>query len=178
MKNIKKRNMKNTIKFFAFAILFFGLTATTFAQVSATANATATIVTPIAISKTVDMNFGNIAVLTGTGGTVVLAPAGTRTKTGGVTLPVTAGTITAASFTVTGASGYTYSITLPGSATTISYLTNNMTVDTWTSNPVTTGTLTSGTQTLNVGATLNVSAGQVAGVYTSGTPFTVTVNYN
>jgi hypothetical protein len=31
---------------------------------------------------------------------------------------------------------------------------------------------------VNVGATLNVSAGQPSGVYVSGTPFDVTVNYN
>ncbi|MBV5336700.1 MAG: DUF4402 domain-containing protein, partial [Deltaproteobacteria bacterium] len=35
----------------------------------------------------------------------------------------------------------------------------------------------SGTQTLTVGATLNVGANQAAGTYTSGA-FSVTVNYN
>jgi hypothetical protein len=52
-----------------------------------------------------------------------------------------------------------------------------MTVDTWTSNPSGTGTLTSGTSTLNVGGTLNVGASQVAGVYTASDAFTVTVDY-
>ena len=53
-----------------------------------------------------------------------------------------------------------------------------MTVDTWTSTPTPTGTLTGGSQTLNVGATLNVPASSPSGVYTSATPFNVTVNYN
>src|SRR5258707_1566105 len=62
-------------------------------QATASATATATIVAPIAISKTVDLNFGNVAVIAA--GTVVLAPVdGSRTKTGGVTLPSTIGTVT------------------------------------------------------------------------------------
>jgi hypothetical protein len=178
LQNIKKRKMKKMIKFFAIAILFFGFTAGTFAQVSATATATATIVTPIAIVNAANMNFGNVAVSASLG-TVVLAPAGTRTATGGVTLPVVTGTVAAGSFTVSGQANYTYAITLPAAATTITSGANNMTVDTWTSNPTPTGTLNgSGSQTLNVGATLHVGANQAAGTYVSGTPFTVTVNYN
>lgn len=149
------------------------------AQETATATATATIVTPISISKDVDMNFGNVAVQSTTGGTVVLTPGGVRSRTGGVTLPSTAtGTVTAASFTVTGTGNYSYSITLPSSALTITSGANTMTVTNFTSNPSGTGTLTAGTQTLTVGATLNVGAAQPAGTYTSGTPFNVTVNYN
>ena len=52
-----------------------------------------------------------------------------------------------------------------------------MTATTFTSDPSGTGTLTGGTQTLNVGATLNVAAAQPAGTYVSGA-FDVTVNYN
>jgi hypothetical protein len=67
---------------------------------------------------------------------------------------------------------------LPATPTVISNGGNDMTVDTWTSTPTPTGTLTGGTQTLNVGATLNVPASSPAGIYTSATPFNVTVNYN
>jgi len=170
--------MKAQIRIIALSLFLTGISISTFAQVSSTANASATIVTPIAISKTVDMNFGNVAV-SATAGTVILTPAGSRTLTGGVTLPTIAGTVTAATFTVSGAPNYTYTITLPGTATTISYLTNNMTVNAFTSTPTPTGVLSAGgTQTLAVGATLNVLAAQVAGLYTSATPFTVTVNYN
>lgn len=170
--------MKTAIKIFSLAIAIIGFSATSFAQVSATATATSTIVTPIAISKTVDMNFGNVAV-SSSAGTVVLATAGTRSATGGVTLPATSGTIAAAEFNVTGQAGYTYSITLPSTATTVTSGSNNMTVNAFTSNPVDgTAVLTGGAQTVKVGATLNVGASQAAGTYISATPFTVTVNYN
>jgi hypothetical protein len=170
--------MKTQIRIIALALLLTGISISTFAQVNATANASATIITPIAISKTVDMNFGNVAV-SATAGTVILTPAGSRSLTGGVTLPTTAGTVAAASFDVTGAGNYTYNITLPSTPLTISSGSNNMTVNAFTSNPSTTGTLSaSGSQTLKVGATLNVGAAQAAGSYTSGSPFMVTVNYN
>jgi hypothetical protein len=108
-----------------------------------------------------------------------MTPAGVRSVTGGCTLPAITGTVAAAAFNVTGAANYTYAITLPGAATTITFGANNMTVDTWTSTPSGTGTLSAGgSQTLTVGATLNVGASQAAGTYVSGTPFTVTVNYN
>lgn len=168
--------MKKSI--LAIAALVIAFSASSFAQSSATATSTATIVTPISITKTVDMNFGNIAV-NSSSGTVVLSPEGARSSTGGVTLPGTSGTVTAASFDVTGEGAYTYAITLPSSVT----ITRNsgaeiMTVNAFTSTPSATGTLTAGAQTLTVGATLNVGASQVAGTYVSGTAFTVTVNYN
>ncbi len=170
--------MKTTIKIFSLAIAIIGFSATSFAQVSATATATSTIVTPISILKTADMNFGNVAV-NANAGTVVLSHAGTRSASGGVTLPATSGTIAAAEFTVTGQAGYTYSVTLPSTATTVTSGSNNMTVTAFTSNLAGgNGTLTNGTETLKVGATLNVGASQAAGTYISATPFTVTVNYN
>ncbi|HTL06956.1 MAG TPA: DUF4402 domain-containing protein [Chitinophagaceae bacterium] len=170
--------MKKGTKLVLAALVMLVSASTSFGQATATATATATIVTPISITKNVDMNFGNVAVQTGTGGTVVLTPAGARSITGGVTLPVVNGTVTAASFTVDGQGTYTYAITLPSTDLTISSGSNSMIVNTFTSTPSATGALTAGTQTLNVGATLNVSAAQAAGVYVSGTPFNVTVNYN
>jgi hypothetical protein len=170
--------MKNSIKLIALTIALVTLTATTFAQVSATANASATVITPIAISKTVDMNFGNIAVSPTVAGTVVLAPAGTRTKNGGVTLPAVTGTVAAASFTVTGLGTSTYAITLPSSIVLNGTPSGTMTVNAFTSTPSGTGALTAGSQTLLVGGTLNVGAAQAAGTYTNTTDMTVTVNYN
>lgn len=170
--------MKALSKIVPLVIAMFLLTGTAFTQVTATATASATILTPIAISKTVDMNFGNLAV-NATAGTIILTPESARTATGGVTfLPTNAGTITAASFTVVGLENATYAITLPAGPTIIENGGNQMTVDTWTSTPTPTGTLTGGSETLNVGATLNVPASSVAGLYISATPFDVTVNYN
>ena len=140
---------------------------------AATANATATVIAPIAISKTADLAFGKFAA--STGGTVVMAPAGTRTATGTVVLStVTPGA--AASFDVAGDNNATYAITLPASAT-ISSGTNTMTVGTFTSTPSATGTLSaSGTETVTVGGTLTVASAQVAGAYTG--TFDMTVEYN
>jgi len=172
--------MKNAVKIMMFAFTAFGFTVNSYSQVSETADASATIIAPIAILKTGDMNFGNIAV-SASDGTVILAHDGTRTKTGGVTLPASVGVVSAASFTVTGEAGFTYSITLPSTATTIDdNIGHTMTVDNFSCNysPGNIATFTGGTSTLNVGATLNVTGSQTAGSYSSDTPFDVTVNYN
>jgi hypothetical protein len=172
--------MKNLTKIFATGAIIIAGSNVSFAQATATAAASATIITPITITKTADMNFGNVAVSAATAGTVVLAPAGTRTTggAGGVTLPSTTGTVAAASFTVSGQASYTYAITLPTSAT-ITSSGNTMTVNGFTSTPSATGTLSSGgTQTLTVGATLNVAAAQAVGTYTNASGVPVTVNYN
>ena len=164
-------------KMFVSAHALLGFAINSNAQATAQASATATIVTPISIVKVVDMNFGNIAV-TSSGGTVILSTAGARSTTGGVTLPAVTGTVTAASFTVSGTASFAYNVTLPSSAT-LSNGGNNMTADVFTSNPSgSNGVLSAGgTQTLAVGSTLHVSAAQPAGVYTCSS-FDVTVNYN
>lgn len=170
--------MKKLIMLFAAIIMIAGFSTKLTAQVTESATATATIVAPIAITNTVDMNFGNVAV-SGTAGTVILAPASTRTISGEVTLPVNEGTVAAASFTVTGATDYTYDITLPSVDYIITEIGSaTMIVNTFTSDPSGTGVLTAGEQILNVGATLNVGASQATGVYTNATGFEVTVNYN
>ena len=148
------------------------------AQSTANATASATIVTPIAISKALDMNFGNIATNSAVG-TVVLTPANARTKSGGVTLPAITGAVAAAKFTVTGEGTYTYGLTLPADNTitiTNGTAAKDMKISTFTSNS--TKKLTAGTETFGVGATLNLNASQPAGVYTNATGFNVMVNYN
>ena len=172
--------MKNIAKSLVIAAIAIVSANSSFAQANATASASATIITPITIVKDVDMNFGNVAVSATLAGTVVLAPAGTRTTggAGGVTLPATVGTVAAASFTVSCQANYTYAITLPGTQTLTSGG-NTMTVDNFSSNPSSTGTLSgTGSEVLTVGATLNVNANQSSGVYTNATGVPVTVNYN
>ena len=174
--------MKQITKFFALAIVMIAFSATTFAQpgVSATATATATILTPLAILKNVDMSFGNLAV-NATPGTVALSAAAlpTRTPGGGVTL-MTGGTVTAANFTVTGLVDATYSITLPADGVVL--LTGpgtDIAANSFVSSPTVAagGILTGGSEILYVGATLTIAGSQAFGVYTS-LAFTVTVNYN
>lgn len=141
---------------------------------TATANATAEVIAPIAITKSADLRFGKFAA-GATAGTVVIAPAGTRTQSGGVVLSaLDAGG--AASFSVTGDTTATYTITLPSSAASITSGANTMSVGTFTSSPSATGALTAGAQTLTVGGTLSVGVSQATGSYTG--TFDVTVQYN
>jgi len=169
--------MKILVRSLSAAVILIALSLNVNAQASETATATATIIEPITLTNVTDMNFGNIAV--SAAGTVVLSPAGVRTPTGGITLPTITGTVSAATFDVDGEANFTYSITLPAAAITITNGTDNLTVDTWTSNPTPTGTLDgTGYQLLQVGATLDIPLGtESAGTYT-GPSFTVTVNYN
>ena len=161
----------------ALAVIGLTLGSSAFAQsnsASTSANATARIVTPIAIAKTSDMNFGDV-VAGGSAGTVVLTTAGVRSATGGTTLG-NAGATAAAAFNVTGQGSATYSISLPAS-TTVTSGGNTMTVNAFASNPSGTGALSAGgSQALTVGATLNVGASQATGTYTG--TFNVTVTYN
>lgn len=159
--------------------LCVGFSSTASAQVTASAPTHATVVAPISIALDTDMNFGNVAV-SSTAGTVILAPDSGRTKTLGATLPATPGTVTAAQFTVGGEAGYTYIISLPTTDFTITKATTleTMIVNAFTSTPDATGTLTSGSEIILVGATLNVGVDQVAGLYENATGFDVTVNYN
>ena len=147
------------------------------AQNSATtsANATARIISPITLTKVTDLNFGDV-VPSGVAGTVTVTPAALRTSAGGASLGNGAA-VTAASFTVGGQGSATYTITLPAAAVTLTSGANTMTVDTFTSNPSGTGALSAGgSQTLNVGANLNVGISQATGTYSGS--FSVTVAYN
>jgi len=136
----------------------------------ATADAAATIIAPLTITKNVDLNFGNIA-SGSAAGSVVLSPAGGRTATN-VILPNVTGTVSAAQFTVNGLAGANYSLTLPPSAT-ISSGSETMVINNFTSNA--TNVLTGGSETFSVGATISIAANQPAGLYTGN--FSVTVDY-
>jgi Domain of unknown function (DUF4402) len=132
------------------------------------------IVSPLSIVKVTDMNFGDV-VPSVAGGSVALSTAGVATPAG-VNLGNGGAARTAATFTVSGQSGYTYAITLPGSSTISDGATHTMSVGSFTSNPSGTGALVSGTQALALGATLTVGPNQTPGVYSGS--FNVTVTYN
>lgn len=167
--------------------IFATLTLITIAAVSvhaqteatATAASSANIITPIAIEKNVDLVFGNI-VPSATEGTVVIATNGARSFTAGASAFANAtGDPTAAGFTVTGETGATFSIVIGNETITLANGDGiNMTVDNITTNPAGPGTLTGGTQTINVGATLTVGAGQAAGLYENNNDLSITVAYN
>ena len=131
----------------------------------------------IAVSNTQALAFGKL--VAGSGGSVIIDPNGARSATGGVFL-LASGAGTAAQFSVTGDRKLTYAVTLP--ADDVVTLTkagggSSMAVNSFVSKPTPTGRLSgSGKQTLKVGATLTVGAGQAVGDF-SGT-FDVIVVYD
>ncbi len=140
----------------------------------ATATASATVIAPIQIAKQTDLAFGSFAA-TSVAGSVIIAPGGGVTTSN---VSLVSGSTNAASFTVSGAASTAYSITLPlNNTVTIDSGGDSMDVNSFTSDPSGTGTLSAGgADTLNVGATLEVGANQPAGTYTG--TFDVTVEYN
>jgi hypothetical protein len=143
---------------------------------SAIGTGNATIIVPITIAATANLEFGKLAA--GTGVSVVrIDTAGARSLVSGDTTLVTGGTEQAASFDVTGEASQGYAITLPAGAATLTSGANTMTVDTFTSSVGASSTLSvGGTETFTVGGDLNVGIAQAVGTYTG--TFTVTVNYN
>ncbi|SEG49802.1 DUF4402 domain-containing protein [Algoriphagus boritolerans] len=175
--------MKNTLKISAILLLVAGMTFSAKAQeadpVTETATATATIVTPLTLTNAGNMNFGNITATTA-GGTVVLAPGGGRTESG-VQLPSTTGTVSAASFEVTGEANYAYTVTLPVThEITKEGSTEVMALSDFTTSlgETNSGSLVAGAGSFTVGATLTLLANQVSGTYTNASGFTVSVVYN
>lgn len=151
-------------------ILFALIAGTTFAQETATANAAADIVSPIGISSQQDLNFGKVS--NNAAGTVVVATDGTLAASTlsqiGTTNPA------AATFDVNAANGFAYSITLPGTVK-LSNGTEEITVDKFNHDAGENVQGSGSTQTIGVGATLNVAAEQATGNYTG--TFDVSVAY-
>ncbi|WP_224958821.1 DUF4402 domain-containing protein [Geomonas subterranea] len=143
---------------------------------TAQANTTATVVLPVTITKTVDLNFGRF--MSGaSGGTVVVSTGGAQSVTGGVTTTAALGsTAAAAAFTISGEPTSTYAVTFPAQ-TNLTGPGAPMTIGTFTTaSSGTLNTFGAASETLSVGATLTVGASQASGTY-SGT-MDVAVNYN
>jgi hypothetical protein len=145
------------------------------ASSTANAQASARIVTPLEIMKNVYLAFGNIAAGP-TAGTVTIATDGSRSGMGGVTLIEAGNANSAAQFSIIGYPSATFAISLPISID-LSNGTSTMAVDNFVSDLGSASTLdANGEASLNLGATLNVNAGQEPGLYTGS--FDVTVAYN
>ena len=145
-------------------------------KVSSTASATS--FAPISIIETTPMNFGTVAGGP-MAGTILLGTGGGRIATGGAQT-LAAGPGNAASFQVSGEPNQTY-----GLLYTDGILANasgqQMSVTTFIDNSL--GTLPgTGSETFQVGATLNTGPSQPAGLYSTanagGSPYFITVNYN
>jgi hypothetical protein len=165
-------------------VLFAGLFMMTIAvqnvnadnpQASATADATAVIITPIDIAWQGDLAFGNI-IASADAGTVTVDNNDSRSNSGGATFPSVPGTISSAEFKVTGLANVVYTITLPAdNVIKLEGTGVDMNLTAFTHNA--TEVLDAGGEELfKVGATLNVNGNQAAGEYTG--EFNVIVNYN
>ena len=156
-------------------ILFALIAGTTFAQEPATADAKvfAEIVSPVTITAGSDLNFGTING-TATGGDVTVSFAGARTFTNGDMEVSSAATVSNASFNITAAEGYVYSISIP--ATVLTGVEGTEAMDLTFEhdrNNVTRRTGNGESQGLRVGGTLTVNNLQDAGSYTGTVEVTV-----
>ncbi len=176
-----RKNFRRTALASVVALGAFGA-SNSFAA-DATATATGTVIEPIAITKVVDLNFGQFAPGSA-GGTVTVATNGDRTASGPI-LSSTGASAAAAQFDVTGAADATYSIAWSGDTELTDGATNTMTLGriseltpsaSTTVGDVTSGTLASGAQSIYLGGELTVATAQAAGTYTGNV--TVTVEYN
>ncbi|MCZ8171753.1 MAG: DUF4402 domain-containing protein [Brevundimonas sp.] len=143
------------------------------AATSATANATAEVLSTLTLTADTPLNFGQIAA--NTGGSVTVNADSTTAFTGSV---ISTGTRAPAGFTVTGTPGASVVVSLPASATlTRTGGTETMSITNFNANPPAGFQLApvTGSATFGVGGTLGVASGQAAGVY-SGT-FSVSVEY-
>ena len=144
------------------------------ASASATVESRATIIDPIKIDKTVDLDFGNV-ISAYTPGTVILSPDGSRVAYGVQLSSSIPGNVAPAEAVVTHGNN-NYAITLPDSFTLYHKENPNqvLVIDNFTVEPL------AGDETdiLRIGATLNLEANQTAGYYTNSDGFNVTVSYN
>lgn len=166
--------MKLSFLFFSMLVL---VSAASFPQTSASASFTAsvTIVEPIGITTTSDMNFARVEA--GEGGQVILAPDDSRITQGGVQL-ADGETGTAASFEVIGTEGFAYDLSLPQGAFLLSNGSEEIVIKDFKSNIQGKGNFSGGPNIVKVGATLVMNPSQTPGRYSSSNGFTVTVNYN
>jgi hypothetical protein len=167
-----------TLKFARHLVAAAGLSLLAQGAFAATMNGTATIIQPIAITSSSTLAFGNILADATNAGTVVISPVTGASTLTGVTRPGSAvGTISAASFTVTGASGLAYAVSFGESSVTLSDGGNNrMTMSSFTTSSANNFNLTGGSDTLKLGGTLAVGAAQAPANYSGSV--SVTVAYN
>jgi len=142
-----------------------------------TLRATATIIQPVTISSESTLAFGNIMANSTTGGVVVVSPSGSSTVAGVVRPGANAGVVSAATFRVSGVGGLLYSVSFASSSITLTDGgSNSMIVNGLTTASANEFSLKGGSDTLSVGGTLRVNAGQAAANYSGSVQITVAYN--
>lgn len=163
-----------TYRYITILFFFFWVTLG-YSQATANFTASATIIQPISITTTANMNFANIDAKNG--GEVILNTDNSRKATGGVKLDSNA-QVSAASFEVSGQSGYAFSISLPDTEQVLTNGTETMVIKDFKTDFDLDTNLGANATTIRVGATLAVNANQTPGNYRSPSSMQVTVNYN
>jgi hypothetical protein len=155
-------------------LVLVGFAAPAYAQTSAQATGSASIIQPISITKSTDLLFGTVAKPSSGSGTVAInATSGARSVGGGVTA-VGAGT-GRATFAVAGDANRAFSATVPASFTLGNGVpADNITVTLTGDTPLTLDG--SGAAVIGVGGSFTLASGQTVGAYTGN--FTVSVAYN
>lgn len=141
---------------------------------TATVNARVNVIEPIKITKSVDLDFGNV-ISSFNPGTVTLSPDGTRSAHGVQISSTFPGNVSPAEARVNHGNNK-YSITLPDSFTLYNQEDPNqiLVIDEFQVEP-NSGNLM---DILKIGATLKLEANQPSGYYTNSDGFNVTVSYN
>ena len=134
----------------------------------------AVVVTPVVITQTTPMNFGDISG-GATAGTISMTTTGTRGSTGGSTF-ITASTNSPGIFTVTGVSGAAISVSATDTVATLESGTNTMGFVL--AEPTYPATIAGGSVLVQFGGTLTVGISQAAGTYDTPTDtYSIQVNY-
>ena len=141
---------------------------------SATFTASVTIIKPIEIRTTSNMNFSHVETIKG--GSVTLNPDNSRSTVGFVELK-NGDLASAATFEVKGQNGYSYDISIPQGEYVMSnghkeIVLRNFKATTESS------TVSKEYQIIRIGATLDIPENQTPGKYFTPTPLEVTVSYN
>lgn len=165
-----------TLNLFGLVLALIGNTTNINAQSTGKLTASAKIVRSIGIKKIKDMDFGELEFNT-IRQAVVITPAGKLTTISGHKFPESDAVVTAAVFSISGEATSKYDITLPTSWVVITSGGKSMRATQFTYDVACrTGLLPeSGTQIINVGATLVLNESQK---YDANAPFNLTVNYN
>jgi hypothetical protein len=153
--------MKNISIYLSFMVMLNMFSYSVFSQSikSTAAQISATIVEPVSMLKTDNTNFGHVAIILA--GYVKMIPVASRSRKGNIVLPVSSGTFTAATYDISGTSGYSYTFSFPPAPMIFNNGTNLMQV-----------------ASLDTSPAQNSDSDLIAGVFVSVTPGNVIVSYN
>ena len=165
-------------KYIAILLLSLLSVGPSWAQSSARAKVSVTIMEPVGASKLEDLSFGSFSA-TSRPGTLELQSLGVRRIQGGIRLPQADTTARLAMLQLTNPS-LAYSVTIPSEPILVKRRggTETMSVGAFT---VSTSEQSRGeipTHTIAIGATLQTGAFQISGDYHPATPLMVVINYN